>query len=59
MRRSLDAEAGFVSRFALSTSSRLTDAVVASLALGALSLCVVLTLTMLATKLTMATSLAL
>ena len=46
--------AGFHGRSAPVASSRLTDAVAASLAIGALSLCLVVTLTMLSIKVTMA-----
>jgi hypothetical protein len=54
MTRSPAAETGFVKRFALSASMQLTQAVAASLALGALSLCLILALTMLSTQVTMA-----
>ena len=53
MRRSLGA-AGFEGRSAPVASSRLHDVVAASLAIGSLSLCVILTLTVLATKVSMA-----
>ena len=46
--------AGFVSRPTPVASSRLTNAVAASLAIGALSLCLVVTLTVLSIKVTMA-----
>jgi hypothetical protein len=45
---------GFVSRSAPVASHRLTRAVAASLAIGALSLCLIVTLTVLATKVTVA-----
>jgi hypothetical protein len=45
---------GFSSRSAPVASSRLTDAVAATLAVGALSLCVIVTLTMLSIKISMA-----
>ena len=47
-------EAGFNARSALVASSRLTDAVAATLAIGALSLCVILTLTVMSIKVSMA-----
>jgi hypothetical protein len=53
MTRSPDA-AGFDGRAALVASSGLTHAVAASLAFGALSLCLIVTLTVLSTKVTMA-----
>jgi hypothetical protein len=46
--------AGFNGRSAPVASSRLRNAVAASLAIGSLSLCFILTLTVLATKVTMA-----
>ena len=46
--------AGFVSRSAPVASHWLTRAVAASLAIGALSLCLIVTLTVLATKVTVA-----
>ncbi len=46
--------AGFDGRSAPVASSRLTDAVAASLAIGALSLCLIVTLTVLSIKVTMA-----
>jgi hypothetical protein len=46
--------AGFNGRSAPAASSRLTDAVAASLAIGSLSLCLIVTLTMLSIKVTMA-----
>ncbi len=46
--------AGFVSRHAPVASSRLTNAIAASLAIGTLSLCLVVTLTVLSIKVTMA-----
>ena len=45
---------GFASRPAPVASSRLTHAVAVSLAIGALSLCLIVTLTVLSTKVTMA-----
>ena len=53
MKRSPGA-AGFGGRSAPVASSRLTDAVAASLAIGALSLCLVVTLTALSIKVSMA-----
>ncbi|MEA2818540.1 MAG: hypothetical protein QOJ86_544 [Bradyrhizobium sp.] len=53
MTRSLRA-AGFDSHAALVASSRLTNAVAASLAIGALSLCLIVTLTVLSIKVSMA-----
>ena len=53
MIRSPDA-AGFDGRAAPVASSRLTHAVAGSLAIGALSLCLIVTLTVLATKVTLA-----
>jgi hypothetical protein len=47
--------AGFDGRSAPVASSRLTDTVAASLAIGALSLCLIVTLTVLSIKVTMAT----
>ena len=44
--------AGFDSRPAPVASSRLTDAVAASLAIGSLSLCLIVTLTVLSIKVT-------
>ncbi len=49
MKRSPGA-AGFDSRLAPVASSRLTDAVAASLAIGSLSLCLIVTLTVLSIK---------
>jgi hypothetical protein len=46
--------AGFESRPAPVASSRLTNAIAASLAVGALSLCLVVTVTVLSIKATMA-----
>ena len=46
--------AGFESRLAPVASSRLTNAIAASLAISALSLCLVVTLTALSIKVTMA-----
>jgi len=46
--------AGFVSRSAPVASHRLTHAVAASLAIGALSLCLIVTLTVLSIKVTIA-----
>jgi hypothetical protein len=46
--------AGFNGRSAPVASSRLTDAVAASLAIGALSLCLIVTLTALSIKVAMA-----
>lgn len=46
--------AGFGGRSAPVASSRLTDAVVASLAIGSLSLCLIVTLTLLSIKVSMA-----
>jgi hypothetical protein len=46
--------AGFDSRLAPVASLRLTRAVAASLAIGALSLCLIVTLTVLSIKVTMA-----
>ena len=46
--------AGFQGQTATVSSSRLTNAVVASLAVAALSLCLIVTLTVLSTKATMA-----
>jgi len=46
--------AGFQSHPATVASSRLTNAVAASLAVAALSLCLIVTLTVLSTKATMA-----
>jgi hypothetical protein len=45
---------GFDSRAAPVASSRLTHAVAASLAIGALSLCLIVTLTVFSTKVTLA-----
>jgi hypothetical protein len=53
MKRSPGA-AGFNGRSAPEASSRLTHAVAASLAIGALSLCLIVTLTMLSIKVSMA-----
>ena len=47
-------EVGFESRSAPVASSRLTNAIAASLAIGSLSLCLVVTLTVLSIKVTMA-----
>jgi hypothetical protein len=46
--------AGFEGRSAPVASSRLTDAVVASLAIGSLSLCLIVTLTVFSIKVSMA-----
>ena len=46
--------AGFGSRLAPVASSRLTNAIAAALAIGALSLCLVVTLTVLSIKATLA-----
>ena len=46
--------AGFDGRSAPVASSRLTNAVAASLAIGAMSLCLIVTLTVLSIKVTMA-----
>lgn len=46
--------AGFEGRFAPVASSRLTHAVAASLAIGALSLCLIVSLTVLSIKVCMA-----
>ena len=46
--------AGFISRPVPVASSRLTNAIAASLAIGALSLCLVVTLTALSIKVSMA-----
>ena len=46
--------AGFDGRSAPVASSRLTDTVAASLAIGALSLCLIVTLTVVSIKVTMA-----
>ena len=46
--------AGFVSRAAPVASSRLTNAIAATLAIGALSLCLVVTLTVLSIRVSMA-----
>jgi hypothetical protein len=54
MPRSHGGGAGFDSRPAPVASSRLTDTVAASLAIGALSLCLIVTLTVLSIKVTMA-----
>jgi hypothetical protein len=53
MIRSLRA-AGFASHAAPVASSRLTNAVAASLAIGSLSLCLIVTLTVLSIKVSMA-----
>jgi hypothetical protein len=50
----LPGAAGFVSRSAPVASSRLRNAVAASLAIGALSLCLIVTLTVLSIKVSMA-----
>ena len=47
-------QAGFISRPAPVASSRLTNAIAASLTIGALSLCLVVTLTVLSIKVSMA-----
>jgi hypothetical protein len=54
MTRSHGGGAGFDGRPVPVASSRLTDAVAASLAIGALSLCLIVTLTVLSIKVTMA-----
>jgi hypothetical protein len=54
MIRSSGPEAGFAPRSALSASSRLTQAVAAALAIGSLSLCLIVALTVLSTGTTMA-----
>ncbi len=46
--------AGFITRSAPVASSRLTNAIAASLAIGALSLCLVVTLTVLSIRVSMA-----
>ena len=46
--------AGFESRLAPVASSRLTNAIAASLAIGSLSLCLAVTLTVLSIKISMA-----
>jgi hypothetical protein len=46
--------AGFVGRHAPVASSRLTNAIAATLAIGALSLCLVVTLTVLSIRVSMA-----
>jgi hypothetical protein len=46
--------AGFISRPVPVASARLTNAIAASLAIGALSLCLVVTLTVLSIKVSMA-----
>jgi hypothetical protein len=51
------AATGFESRVAAAASSRLTNAVVASLAIAALSLCLSVSLTVLSTQATMAMAL--
>lgn len=53
MKRSPGA-AGFIARSAPVASSRLTDAVAASLAIGSLSLCLIVTLTVLSIRVAMA-----
>ncbi|MGA2289180.1 hypothetical protein [Bradyrhizobium sp.] len=53
MKRSLGGT-GFNSRSTPVASSRMADAVAATLAVGALSLCVIVTLTMLSIKISMA-----
>ena len=53
----MSAATGFQSRVAPAASSRLTHAVVASLAIAALSLCLSVSLTVLSTKATMAMTL--
>ena len=47
--------AGFQRRSAPVASARLTNAIAASLAIGALALCLVVTLTLLSSNITMAT----
>lgn len=54
MTRSHGGGAGFDGRSAPVASSRLTHTVAASLAIGALSLCLIVTLTVLSIKVTMA-----
>lgn len=54
MIRSSRAGSGFDTLPAPVASSRLTDAVAASLAIGSLSLCLIVTLTVLSIKVTMA-----
>jgi hypothetical protein len=54
MDRSPDADVGFRSRLALATSSRLTNAVAASLVFGSVSLCLIVVMTIAATHLSMA-----
>jgi hypothetical protein len=49
---------GFVSRPAPVASSRLTNAIAATLAIGAFSLCLVVTLTVLSIRVSMATPFA-
>jgi hypothetical protein len=49
---------GFVSRPAPVASSRLTNAIAAALAIGAFSLCLVVTLTVLSIRVSMATPFA-
>ena len=50
MIRSLGVGAGFSGRPALATSPKLTNAVAASLAVGAVSLCLIVTLTVLSIR---------
>jgi hypothetical protein len=50
----LPGAAGFEGRSAPAASPRLTDAVVASLAIGSLSLCLIVTLTVFSIKVSMA-----
>jgi hypothetical protein len=52
--RRLPGAAGFDGRSTPVASSRLTDAVAASLAIGSLSLCLIVTLTVLSIKVSMA-----
>ncbi len=59
MMRSPGAGAGFAGRSTPVASSRLIHAVAAALALGSLSLCLIVALTVLATRVTMAMPLAL
>jgi hypothetical protein len=54
MKRSPGTEAGFISRFALEVSSRLTNAIVVALAIGSLSLCLIVMLAVLSTKVSIA-----
>lgn len=59
MIRSPGAEIGFAQRVARTASSRLIHAVAASLALCSLSLCLILAITLLSTRVIMATPLPL